>query len=58
MIDFVSVTEVAQRAGVSRPTAYSWLKTGRVPGLVIKFGRARVERQTFEAWLEKHRSVK
>jgi len=47
----VSITEVAERLGVSRPTARDRLRRRLVPGLVEHCGMPRVDRQVFEKWL-------
>lgn len=53
MDKYVTVAEVAERAEVSLPTAYKYLRDGTIPGGVVRYKRLRVLRQVFEDWLEK-----
>lgn len=47
---WISVTEIAQRIGRSRPTVYKYLKEGKIDGLITHLGTDKVERSLFEAW--------
>jgi len=48
----LSVTEAAEEAGLSRSVAYSWARSGQLPGVVNLPGRRlRVRAAVLRAWL-------
>lgn len=49
---WVTIGEVAERLGISRPTARKYLRDGDVPGMVDHYGFTRVDRQVFEKWMD------
>ena len=52
-----TVTQMAQAAQVSRPTAYKWMRMEGFP--VVRIGRSpRIPVKAFERWLEKQAGVK
>lgn len=53
MRDLLKVREIAELLGFSPPTVYYKLREGSIPGLVRVGQSIRVQRQTFEAWLQR-----
>lgn len=49
---WITIGEVAQREGISRPTARKYLEDGSIPGAVMHFGFLRVERKAYETWAD------
>ncbi len=51
-----TVTQMAEAAQVSRPTAYKWMRMEGFP--VVRIGRSpRIPVKAFERWLEKQAGV-
>jgi excisionase family DNA binding protein len=53
---WVPVTEIAERLGVSRPTAHKYVREGKIGGRMKKYGRVRVDRVEFEKWLSEQKA--
>lgn len=51
---WITITEISQRTGLSRPTVYKKLESGEIPGRVTHFGYSRVERSAYEVWEKTH----
>ena len=50
--DTMSITELAERLGVSPSTAYDLAKTNELPFRTIRFGdRVMVSRRAYESWI-------
>lgn len=47
---WITISEIAERLGLSRPTARKRLGDGDIAGLVAHLGYSRVERREYEAW--------
>lgn len=48
--EFISLTEIAGRLRLSRPTVLKLLRKGVIPGRLLHHGIQRVQRQVFEKW--------
>jgi excisionase family DNA binding protein len=51
--DLLSVCELQRRTGLSRPTLYAEIRSGRLPGVTLPgVAVVRVRRSDYEAWCE------
>jgi response regulator of citrate/malate metabolism len=48
---WITVTEVARRLDISRPTARKRLLAKQIAGLTSHYGYGRIDRKVFEEWL-------
>jgi excisionase family DNA binding protein len=49
-VRWITVSDVAKRLFISRPTAAKLLQDGKIPGLTSDRYPRRVEREVFEKW--------
>lgn len=47
---WITISEIAERLGLSRPTVRKRLAEGDIGGRVAHLGYSRVERREYEAW--------